>query len=159
MQSMNFGKVFVPLTGLLLVGAAYRAYGWAGVALASGAIVMFLLLHLNRTMQVLKRAANRPIGSVASAVMLNAKLRPKVTLLHVIAMTRALGEQRTPKDEQPEVFRWTDGGGSWVDATFVGGKLTEWKLVRPETPDEDAAPAADAPSADAVRPGAAQSAS
>lgn len=155
MRTMNFGKVFVPLVGLLLLGASYRAYGWAGVALAGGVIVMFLLMHFNRTMQVLKRAADRPIGSVASAVMLNAKLRPKVNLLHVIAMTRSLGEQRTPKDEQPEIFRWTDGGGSWVDATFVGGKLTEWKLVRPEPPDEREEQPADAPSADAVKPGAA----
>ena len=155
MLPMNFGKVFVPLLGLLLLGAAYRAYGWPGVAFAGGAIVMFLLMHFNRTMQVLKRAADRPIGTVPSAVMLNAKLKPKLTLLHVIAMTRALGEQRTPKDAQPEIYRWTDNGGSWVDATFVDGKLTEWTLVRPQAPDEDAAQAADAPSADAVKPGAA----
>jgi hypothetical protein len=70
-------------------------------------------------------------------------------------MTRALGEQRTPKDAQPEIYRWTDNGGSWVDATFVDGKLSEWTLVRPQAPDEDAAQAADAPSADAVKPGAA----
>ena len=155
MRPMNFGKVFVPLAGLLLLGLADRAYGWAGIAFAGGAIVMFLLMHFNRAMQVLKRAADRPIGTVASAVMLNAKLKPKVTLLHVIAMTRALGEQRSPKDAQPEVFRWTDGGGSWVDATFVNGKLTEWTLVRPQEPAEDAAQEADAPSADAVKPGAA----
>ncbi|GAA4335868.1 hypothetical protein GCM10023165_12580 [Variovorax defluvii] len=152
---MNFGKVFVPIAGVLLVIGAYRAYGWPGVAFAGGAIVMFLLMHFNRTMQVLKRAADRPVGYVASAVMLNAKLKPKVNLLHVIAMTRALGELRTPKDAQPEVFRWTDNGGSWVDATFVNGKLTEWTLVRPQALEEDAAPPADAPAADAVKPGAA----
>lgn len=150
---MNFSKLLVPVFGLVLLGVAYRSYGWAGVALVGGAIVMFLLMHFNRTMQVLKRATDRPIGTVASAVMLNAKLKPKVTLLHVIAMTRALGEQRSPKDEQPELFRWTDAGGSWVDCTFVGGKLTEWTMVRPAV--EDDAPAADAPSADAVKPGAA----
>ena len=152
---MNYGKVFVPLVGVLLLIGAWRAYGWPGVAFAGGAIVMFLLMHFNRTMQVLKRAADRPVGSVASAVMLNAKLKPKVNLLHVIAMTRALGEQRTPKDQQPEVFRWTDNGGSWVDATFVNGKLTEWTLVRPQAPDEDEAQPTDAPAADAVKPGAA----
>lgn len=151
---MNFSKILVPVGGLILLGVAYRSYGWAGVALVGGAIVMFLLMHFNRTMQVLKRAADRPIGTVASAVMLNAKLKPKVTLLHVIAMTRALGEQRSPKDEQPELFRWTDAGGSWVDATFVGGKLTEWTLVRPQVAEDDASQA-DAPSADAIKPGAA----
>jgi hypothetical protein len=150
---MNLSKLFVPVGGLILLGVAYRSYGWAGVALVGGAIVMFLLMHFNRTMQVLKRAADRPIGTVASAVMLNAKLKRKATLLHVVAMTRALGELRSPKDEQPELFRWTDAGGSWVDVSFVGGKVTEWTLVRPEVV-EDAA-AAEAPSADAVKPGAA----
>jgi len=150
---MNLSKIFVPVGGLVLLGVAYRSYGWAGVALVGGAIVMFLLMHFNRTMQVLKRAADRPMGTVASAVMLNAKLKPKATLLHVIAMTRALGELRSPKDEQPELFRWTDAGGSWVDCTFVGGKLTEWKLTRPEAVEDE--PAAGAPSADAVKPGAA----
>ncbi|VWX58849.1 Glycerate kinase [Burkholderiales bacterium 8X] len=171
MRIMNLGRIFVPLAGLLLLVGAYRAYGWGGVALAAGAIVMFLLMHLNRTMQVLKRATDRPIGTVASSVMLNAKLKPKMTLLHVIAMTRALGEQRSPKDQQPEVFRWADAGGSWVDATFVGGKLTEWRLVRPDPALQEEALAAEQgigveadgaggaagsrSSADAVRPGAA----
>ena len=70
---------------------------------------MWLLLHFTRMMQVLKRAANRPVGFVDSAVMLNAKLRPGVTLLHVVALTRSLGELRSPKARQPELYRWTDG--------------------------------------------------
>ena len=83
-------------------------------------------------MQVLKRATGRPIGYVDSAVMLNAKLKPGATLLHVIAMTRSLGELKTPKDEQPEVFVWTDGSKSYVTCTFVGGKLSHHELFRPE---------------------------
>ena len=129
---MKFQKVLVPLGGLVLLGFAYRSYGWAGVALVAGAIVMFLLLHFNRTMQALKRAADRPIGYVGSAVMLNAKLKKGVTLLHVVALTRALGELRSPKDQQPEHYRWTDGGKSYVDAVFDGGKLQSWELVRPD---------------------------
>ena len=129
---MKFQKVLVPLGGLVLLGFAYRSYGWAGVALVAGAIVMFLLLHFNRTMQALKRAADRPIGYVGSAVMLNAKLKKGVTLLHVVALTRALGELRSPRDQQPEHYRWTDGGKSYVDAVFDGGKLQSWELVRPD---------------------------
>ena len=98
---MNFQKVFVPLTGLLLLGLSYRSFGWSGVAVACTGIVMFLLLHFTRTMQVLKRAADRPIGYVASAVMLNAKLKPGVTLLHVVAMTRSLGLLKTPRSNSP----------------------------------------------------------
>lgn len=135
MRAMNFQKIVVPLIGIALLIGAYAKYGWPGVAIVGGVIVMFLLLHFNRTMQVLQRARNRPIGHVASAVMLNAKLRPGATLLHVIAMTRALGALRSPQDAQPELYRWTDNGGSYVDATFVGGKVAQWKLTRPEVTD------------------------
>lgn len=137
---MNFKKILVPLVGLALLIGAYVKYGWPGVATVGGLMVMFLLLNFNRTMQVLQRARNRPIGHVASAVMLNAKLKPGATLLHVIAMTRALGEFRSPQDMQPELYRWTDGGGSFVDATFRDGKLTEWKLVRPQVADQAVTP-------------------
>jgi hypothetical protein len=135
---MNFRKIFVPLVGIVMLGLAYRSYGWQGVALVGGAIVMFLLLHFNRAMKVLQRAAERPVGYVDSAVMLNAKLKPGSTLMHVVAMTRALGEPKSPEGTQPELYRWTDNGNSWVDATFVGGKLKEWSLTRPDVPVEDA---------------------
>lgn len=133
---MRFQKILVPVGGVVLVAAAYRAYGWGGVAVAVGGLVMWLLLHFTRMMQVLKRAADRPVGYVGSAVMLNAKLRPGFTLLHVVAMTRALGELISVKDQQPELFRWTDGTQSFVTCEFVGGKLVKWELVRPE-PDGD----------------------
>jgi hypothetical protein len=99
--------------------------------MAVGALVMWLLLHFTRMLQILKRAADRPIGFVGSAVMLNAKLRSGVTLMHVVALTRSLGALQSPKDEQPEVFSWTDAGNSKVTCTFVGGKLSHWELQRP----------------------------
>ena len=136
MRAMNFQKILVPLVGLAVLIGAYVKYGWPGVATVGGVIVMYLLLNFNRTMQVLQRARNRPIGHVASAVMLNAKLKPGATLLHVIAMTRALGELRSPKDTQPETYRWADGGDSFVDAEFRDGKLAGWKLVRPTVADD-----------------------
>jgi hypothetical protein len=138
MARMNFQKILVPVAGVALVALAYRFGGWAGVAVVTGGLVMWLLLHFTRMMQVLKRAANRPIGYVDSAVMLNAKLKPQATLLHVVAMTRSLGELRSAKDAQPEVFRWTDKGGSWVDCTFVGGKLADHRLTRPVQADDAA---------------------
>jgi hypothetical protein len=139
MRAMNFQKLLVPVGAIVLLGLAWRSGGWGGVALAGGVIVMFLLMHFTRTMQVLKRAADRPVGYVASSVMLNAKLKKGVTLMHVIAMTRALGELRSPQDEQPELYRWTDTGGSYVEAVFNGGKLQSWTLTRPEA-EPDAAP-------------------
>jgi hypothetical protein len=89
------------------------------------------LLHFTRMVTILKKAADRPIGHVASAVMLNAKLKKGVSLMHVIAMTRSLGQLLTEKDAQPEVFTWTDTSQSVVTCTFVGGKLTEWTWCAP----------------------------
>ena len=140
---MQFQKILVPLASVTLVAAAYYFYPWPGVAVALGGLVMWLLLHFTRMMQVLKRATNRPIGYVGSAVMLNAKLRPGVTLLHVVAMTKSLGELISPKDTQPELFRWTDGTQSHVTAEFVGGRLKKWTLFRPaQANDEPTEPAA-----------------
>jgi Mg2+/Co2+ transporter CorB len=131
---MNFQKILIAIAAVALTAAAFRQYGWAGVAVAVGAMVMWLLLHLTRTMQVLRKAANRPIGFVSSAVMLNARLQSGVTLLHVIGLTRSLGQQLSPANQQPEIFRWTDEGQSHVTGTFASGKLSTWVLVRPEPP-------------------------
>lgn len=131
---MKFQTILIAVAAVVLTAVAYQKYSWPGVAVAVGAMVMWLLLHLTRTMQVLRKAANQPIGFVASAVMLNARLQPGVTLLHVVGMTKSLGQQLSPPDTQPEVFRWTDEGRSHVTGTFVGGKLSSWELVRPDTP-------------------------
>lgn len=129
---MNFTRILT-LTGIaILTVGAWQAFGWPGIALAVGGVVMWVLMHFTRMVAILKKAADRPIGHVASAVMLNAKLKKGVTLMHVIAMTRSLGLLQTEKDTQPEVFTWTDTSESVVTCTFVGGKLTEWTLVRPE---------------------------
>ncbi|XAH24083.1 glycerate kinase [Xylophilus sp. GW821-FHT01B05] len=139
----NFSKVLIPVGCLVLLAAAFSSYGWRGVAVVGGGILMWLLLHFTRMMTVLKRASDRPVGYVGSAVMLNAKLKPKLTLLHVVAMTKSLGAQQSPVDTQPEVFRWTDGGASFVDCTFQDGRLTRWQLTRPPV-SADVTPAAGA---------------
>ena len=137
---MNFQKFIVPVAGVAAVALAYRQYGWFGVVAVATGVVMWLLLHFTRLMTVLKRAVNRPIGYVDSAVMLNAKLKPGVNLMHVVAMTRALGQLQSEKDAQPEVFRWTDGTQSHVTCTFVGGKLAHYTLFRPIDGELPAAP-------------------
>ena len=134
---MNFSKWIIPLAAVLGMVGAYQAYGWPGVAFAVTALVMWALMHFNRLVHVLKRAANRPIGYVGSAVMLNAKLKTGVNLMHVVALTKSLGEQLSAKDVDPEIYRWTDGTQSHVTCQFKNGRLSEWTLVRPpgdETP-------------------------
>jgi hypothetical protein len=130
--AMKLQTPFLWAVGAVLMAVSYHRFGWAGVALVTGGIVFWMLLHFTRMMSVLKRAANAPMGHVASAVMLNAKLKPGVTLLHVTAMTKSLGLLQSEKDTQPEIYRWQDTSGSHVTCTFVGGKLTVYALWRPE---------------------------
>ncbi len=139
-MNFPFQRVLVPLGLSALVVVAWQAQGWAGVALVGGGLVMWGLLHVTRLMTVLKRASDRPKGYVDSAVMLNAKLRPGVNLLHVMALTRSLGELLSIEGASPEVFRWTDSGGSDVTCTFVSGRLTQWALQRPPAADPAEAP-------------------
>ena len=129
---MTLRNIFVPagVIGLVLVG--YASAGWPGVAAVVGGLVMWALLHFTRLMNVMKKAANRPMGYVGSAVMLNARLKPGVNLMHVMAMTQSLGERLSAADVQPEVYRWTDGTQSHVTCEFRHGKLVKWTLVRPE---------------------------
>ena len=71
---MNARNVMIPLGLLALLYLAYDSLGWKGVAAVGGGILMWLLLHFTRLMTVMRRAAERPIGYVGSAVMLYSKL-------------------------------------------------------------------------------------
>jgi hypothetical protein len=140
---MKIQKILTPLLCLSIVAASFYYYRWQGLAVSTGLLVMWTLMHFNRMLQVLKRAANRPIGYVDSAVMLNAKLQPGATLLHVVARTQSLGALQSPKDTQPEIYRWTDGSNSFVTAEFFDGKLKNWTLQRPvQAKEEDGGPVA-----------------
>ena len=133
---MNVQRILVWSAIALLSFGAWREFGWPGLALAGGGVLMWILLHFTRLMHILKKAADRPVGTVASAVMLNAKLRPGVPLMHVIALTRSLGQLQSPPESQPEVFVWRDNSQSSVTCTFVGGRLQAWQLQRPSAPSE-----------------------
>ena len=140
---MNYFRVqtiAVRLGAVALLVMGYHWYGWPGVAGALGALVMWILLHFTRMLQVLRRAANRPKGHVESSVMLHARLHPGVSLMQVVALTRSLGELHSAAGEQPEVFRWTDTGQSFVECEFQGGKLASWRLDRTAQALADAAP-------------------
>lgn len=137
---MNFKSMILCAVGAALIALGYQKYGWQGVAVVMGGIVFWMLLHFTRMMTVMKRAAGQPMGHVASAVMLNAKLKKGVNLLHVMALTRSIGLLQTEKDAQPEIYRWQDAGLSHVTCTFTSGKLQTWELYRP--PVEDSAPQA-----------------
>lgn len=139
-------KIVVPLFVLALLFEGWRSFQWMGVIGVLGAVVMWVLLHFTRTLQVLRRASRRPVGHVDSAVMLHARLQTGMSLLHVLALTRALGRALTPSGADPERFAWTDASEATVHCEFKGGRLASWTLSRAEAD----APAAAAPAFEAA---------
>lgn len=140
---MNLRNILVPIGLIVLMIAAYQSASWPGVAAVAGGIIMWGLLHFTRLMSIMKKASDRPIGYVGSAVMLNVKLKPKVALVHVVAMTRSLGQRLSEEGQSPEIYRWTDGTNSYVTCEFVNGRLMKWELQRPQQTDDAAQDAAD----------------
>ena len=124
---------------VLLVAFAWQSYGWQGVAVAISAIVFWLLLQFNRSVRVMKNAGEAPVGHIPSAVMLNAKLKPGMTLLQVIALTKSLGQRL---DEAAEQWAWADEGGSRVTLQFERGRLARHTLDRPPEATAEAPPPA-----------------
>ena len=136
---MNILRKFgIPLGIAVLTIMAFERYGWQGILTVVGGLVMWALLHYTRMMNVMQKANRSPIGYVGSEVMLNAKLRPGVNLLHVMALTRSMGELLSPAGQDPERYRWTDGSKSFVDVEFVNGRVAQWELQRPQVPTEEA---------------------
>jgi hypothetical protein len=154
---MNFSKILIPIGVVIFVAGAWHQFQWQGVAIATGAVVMWVLLHFTRMVTVLSRAANRPVGHVASAVMLNVKLQKGVNLMHVIALTKSLGERLSEANAQPEIYKWTDAGDSYVVCTFKGGKLISWEMTRPAEEPEAATAETTVPTTDTTNTGNAAS--
>ncbi len=105
---MNLRNISVPagVIGLVLVGYASCWLAWRGGRGGRPGHVGAAAFHAAHERD--EKAANRPMGYVGSAVMLNARLKPGVNLMHVMAMTQSLGERLSAENAQPEVYRWTD---------------------------------------------------
>jgi hypothetical protein len=126
-------RLAAPLALVALFVLCWQAWGWAGLWAGAGGGLFWLLLHVTRLMRIMRRAADRPVGTVASAVMLNARLRGGVHLLDVIALTRSLGERLSAEGAEPQVYGWRDAGGVLVRCEFETGRLARWHLLRPAT--------------------------
>jgi hypothetical protein len=120
--------------GWALAGAAmavgWFSYGWQGFVLALTVVVFWLLLQFSRALRVMRRAAQAPVGTAPSAVMLHAKLNKGMRMLDIVAINRSLG--RKVRDE-PETFAWCDESGAEVEVEFVKGRCIRWRLGRPPT--------------------------
>src|SRR6516225_7031986 len=112
------------ILALLALAVGWWQYGARGLVLAFTVIVFWLMLQFNRSMRVLRRAAESPLGSIPSAVMFNAKLRPRMQMLEVLNMTRSLGRRVDPDND--EILAWRDEGGSEVVVSFKDGRIAQW---------------------------------
>ena len=129
-----------PIIGWALAAIAvflgWHSYGAAGIAMAVSVIVFWLLLQYSQTIRAMRRAADSPIGSVPSAVMLNARLRRGLTMLQLIGITRSLGRKLDATGgatSESEHYEWSDPGGSTVRVRLERGRLSSWELQRPPT--------------------------
>ena len=113
------------------VVVGYLQYGWRGLVLALSITVFWLLLQFSRAMRTMRLAAANPVGHVDSAVMLQARLKPGMRMLDLLALTRSLGVR---VGDDPERWRWTDPGEVAVEVTFARGRTTAWQLIRPGDP-------------------------
>lgn len=120
---------------LAALAAGWLSYGWQGIVLALTVIVFWLLLQFSRALRVLRKAADAPVGRVASAVMLHSRLREGMTLAQVLALTGSLGERvEPPASGAGESWCWRDGGEASVTVQLAGGRVTRWTLERADDP-------------------------
>ncbi len=119
---------------VLAVALGYVQYGWQGAVVAVSAVVFWLLMQFTRALRAMRTAGGAPVGRVASAVMLNAKLKTGMRLMDLITLTHSLGEKLS---DAPETYRWTDGSGVSVKVELAKGRCVRWTLARPvdEVPD------------------------
>jgi hypothetical protein len=124
-----------PIVGWAFAAAltfvAWEMFGARGLAVAVSAIAFWALLQFNRTIRVMRAAAQNPLARVPSAVMFQAGLRPGLTMLRVVATTRSLGRKVEGSDDD---WLWSDEGGNTVRLHFVRGRLASWRLERPNDP-------------------------
>ena len=112
---------------VVAVAVGYTSYGWPGVALAVSVIVFWLLLQFSRALRAMRTAADRPVGHVDSAVMLQSRLHAGMPLAQVMKLTRSLGEKR---GDAPERYAWRDAGGDEVIVEMKDGRLSRFQLQR-----------------------------
>jgi len=113
------------------VTVGYVQWGWPGVLLAFTVMVFWLLLQFSRAVRTMREAAGKPVGTVASAVMLHARLREGMRLPQILRLTGSLGRK---VGDDPEAFEWTDASGARLHAEMRIGRLARWALLRPADP-------------------------
>jgi len=137
----NMGAVFGWALAAVALAAGGALYGWRGVLLALSIVVFWLLLQFTRVMRAMRAANEGPLGQVASAVMLNAKLSAGLRLVDLLLMTRSLGLKQPKPADAPageEAYLWRDSSGAQVTVHLASGRVTRWDFARTEAAQPDA---------------------
>ncbi len=127
------------------VAIGIALYGWKGAILALSLIVFWLLLQFSQLMKVMRTANESPLGHVSSALMLQSRLHPGMTLVQLIRLCRSLGVKVAP-----DTYRWADAGGDAVEVVLKAGKVTHWTLIRAQDDKVVDADATETPSRDGL---------
>ncbi len=127
------------------VAIGIALYGWKGAILALSLIVFWLLLQFSQLMKVMRTANESPLGHVSSALMLQSRLHPGMTLVQLIRLCRSLGVKVAP-----DTYRWADSGGDAVEVVLKAGKVTHWTLIRAQDDKVVDADATETPSRDGL---------
>ncbi|MCW5609237.1 MAG: hypothetical protein KIS83_00900 [Rubrivivax sp.] len=116
---------------LAAVVGGWLSYSWQGLVLAVTVIVFWLLLQFSRSLRALQRAGQRPLGTVANAVMLHARLQAGLRLPQVLALAGSLGRKVGGSDaDGTEAWAWADEAGDEVRVELTKGRVSAWKLTR-----------------------------
>jgi len=131
-QGEGMKRWVLPAIAVLAIALAFARYGWRGAVAAITLAVFAMLVQFNRVLRVMRRAADAPMGHVDSAVMFASRLKPGLRLVDLVRLTHSLGHRLDDgADPAMERWRWADPGGDAVELLLRGGRLAQWRLVRP----------------------------
>jgi len=120
-----------PIVGWALAAAltlaAWQLFGARSLVFAVSATAFWLMLQVNRTVRVMRVAAQNPLARVPSAVMFQSGLRPGLTMLQIVTLTGSLGRKVAGGEND---WTWADDGGDSVRLHFERGRLASWQLER-----------------------------
>lgn len=139
--------IFV-VAAVVLAVAAWHAQGWAGVAMVLSTLLFLGMLQFHRALGVLRKAARNPVGRVPSAVMLNARLKPGMSLTQLVQLCGSLGRRVDGDDAAPEQrLAWSDPGEAEVVVRLRRQKVVDWTFTRPPAADAGTAGVPEVPAA------------
>jgi len=103
--------------------------GWQAVVFGMTLVVTLLVVEILKVLKLMRRVEKAPVGRVENAVMLQARLKPGLSLTDLLKLTGCLGRKL---DLPGPAYAWEDDAGDRVEVTLAKGRLASWQLRRAE---------------------------